>query len=270
MNVKADEYVAVFGVTEEGKTPQEANDKMDATIKGFTEAAKALGIAETDTFVDFVVQNRIYGYSLQDAPYLDKQLLKEQLVGFELKKNVSLHFKDKSLVDRLGSEAARFRIFDLIKVDYVVKNRDAIRAQLQAQTYALIKRKAAQYQNQIGVKFSDQSQLLADKPSTYFPIEQYSAFVPSTAAETENFDQYYNSSRYALQKVRKSRTIFFNPLAGDGFDEVINPIIIEPVIQFTTYIKVRYDTNKKGKRTVVPPINRGYGGFGGYGYGYGY
>src|SRR5271156_2587549 len=38
MNVKADEFVAVFGISEEGASVQEANEKMDATVKKFTEA----------------------------------------------------------------------------------------------------------------------------------------------------------------------------------------------------------------------------------------
>src|SRR5271155_406730 len=38
MNVLADEYLAVFAVSQEGKTPIECNQKMDAVLKQFIDA----------------------------------------------------------------------------------------------------------------------------------------------------------------------------------------------------------------------------------------
>ena len=35
--------------------------------------------------------------------------------------------------------------------------------------------------------------------------------------------------------------MFFNALDGNGFDKVVNPVVIEPVVQFTLYLKVKYD-----------------------------
>src|SRR6476469_2489688 len=43
MNVKADEYVAVFGAMAEGKTPEEAATKLDATLASFKTSLKTLG-----------------------------------------------------------------------------------------------------------------------------------------------------------------------------------------------------------------------------------
>ncbi|RYG75504.1 DUF541 domain-containing protein [bacterium] len=136
MNVKADEYVAIFGVAEEGATPLEAGAKMDATIAAFKTSLKALGVKESDLFVDFVTQNRVYSYKLQE------NVAREELTGFELKKNVSIHFTDKLLLDKLAAAAAKVKIYDLSKVDYVVKNLTALQADLQKQTLGLINQKA--------------------------------------------------------------------------------------------------------------------------------
>ena len=46
---------------------------------------------------------------------------------------------------------------------------------------------------------------------------------------------------YVIQHLRKGRTFFFNTLTADGFDTVLNPVVIEPVVQFTLYLKVKYD-----------------------------
>jgi hypothetical protein len=63
-----------------------------------------------------------------------------------------------------------------------------------------------------------------------------------TAQESQSISNAYerDRARYAIQGARKSRTFFFNQLSGDGFDHVINPIVVEPVVQFTLYLKVKY------------------------------
>ena len=44
-----------------------------------------------------------------------------------------------------------------------------------------------------------------------------------------------------VQHLRKGLTFFFSALTADGFDTVLNPVVIEPVVQFTLYLKVKYD-----------------------------
>ena len=36
----------------------------------------------------------------------------------------------------------------------------------------------------------------------------------------------------------------FNGLSGDGFDQVINPVVLEPVVQFTLHLKVKYEVEQ--------------------------
>src|SRR5262245_10386239 len=82
MNVKADEFVAVFGLAQEGVTIAECTDKMDAAIKAFKEALRPLGVRESDIFVDFVTEPKTYAFDLNG------DVARERLTGFELKKNV--------------------------------------------------------------------------------------------------------------------------------------------------------------------------------------
>src|SRR5882724_5286849 len=64
MNVKADEYVAVFGITQEGSTLAECLQKMDSTVQNFSSDLKPIGIGPADLFVDFVAQNKIYSFEV--------------------------------------------------------------------------------------------------------------------------------------------------------------------------------------------------------------
>lgn len=232
MNVKADEYVAVFGVMQEGATVAECNQKMDATVKEFVAQVKKLGIGGDAVFVDFVAQNKIYGYTLSG------DVAKEQLTGFELKKNVIVRFQDKALLDRLLVLAAQSKIYDLVKVDYVVKDTPGIQSKALEAATQVVKRKAAQYEKLLGITLLPPAQVYAEKPSIYYPSEMYNSY---TASESENINTGYDKQKYTVQQARKSRTFYYDALNANGFDAVINPVVVEPVVQFTEYLKVKYE-----------------------------
>jgi uncharacterized protein YggE len=232
MNVKADEYVAVFGIMQEGQTVPECNQKMDSTVAEFSGELKQLGVNPDDIFVDFAAQNKIYGFQVTGA------IAKEKLVGFELKKNVAVHYKDKMLLDKLVIAAAKSKIFDLIKVDYVVKDPVSIQARLMDDASQVIKQKAAMYEKLLGIKLQQPAMVYAEKPSIYFPAEMYDSYA---ASESEEISSDSDRQKYTIQGARKSRTFFYNGLTADGFDHVTNPVIIEPVVQFTLYLKVKYE-----------------------------
>ncbi|HZS04708.1 MAG TPA: SIMPL domain-containing protein [Blastocatellia bacterium] len=239
MNVKADEYVAVFGLLQEGTTVAECNQKMDAVVKEFSAELRRLGIGADDFFVDFAAQNKIYGFEVAGG------IAKEKLVGFELKKNISVHYRDKLLLDKLVIAASQSKIFDLIRVDYIVKDTSPIEDRLMEEAARIIRQKTARYEKLLGLKLQPPAQVYAEKSNMYFPTEMYDSYV---AQESEEMSSDYYRQKYAIQGARKSRTFFFNPLNADGFDHVINPVVIEPVVQFTLYLKVRYEIEQaKGR-----------------------
>jgi uncharacterized protein YggE len=236
MNVKADEYVAVFGVATSAETVAAANAKMDQTIASFKNSLKPLGIKDDDLFVDFVAQTKIYGFRMQGTT------ASEQLVGFETKKNIAIRFKDKALVDKLVLAAADASIYDLIKVDYVVHDAAAIQDKLMVEAARIIKAKTERQQTLFGIKQTVAPRIVVDKPSIYYPTALYDSY---SAFESETIRNRFDNERITVQEARKSKTFYFNPLDGKMFDTVINPVIIEPVVQFTAYVKVKYEPTKK-------------------------
>ncbi len=235
MNVKADEFIAVFGISQEGETVAECSQKMEAVVREFTDALKAMKIAEDDLFLDFVTQTKIYGFEVMG------DIAKEKLVGFELKKNLSVHYRDRSLIDQLVVTAARSKIHDLIKVDYIVKDVNLVREKLMEEAAKVIKQKAARYDRLLGIKLLPPAQIYAEIPAVYYPTKMYDSF---TAAESESLQSSSIRQNRTIQLARKGKTFVFNGLDGDGFDQVINPVVIEPVVQFTLHLKVKYEVEQ--------------------------
>ena len=75
----------------------------------------------------------------------------------------------------------------------------------------------------------------------HYPTQMYDSY---TASESEEVRGGPDRQKYTVQSARKSRTFFFNALDGSDFDGVINPVITEPVVQFTLYLKLKYEVEQ--------------------------
>lgn len=232
INVKADEYVAVFSMSQEGETPAMCSQKMDGTILELMAALRQLGIDKDQVFVDFIAQNRIYGFEVTG------DIAREKLVGFELKKNISIHYQDKSLLDKFVLAAARLQIFDLVKVDYIIKDTDAVHAQLMEEASRVVNQKIARYEQLLKVKLQPPAQVYVEKSACYYPTEMYGSY---QAFESEAIGSNAARQKYTVQTTRKSTTFFYDGLDANGFDKVINPIVLEPVVQCTLFLKIKYE-----------------------------
>lgn len=239
MNVKADEYVAVFAVAAEGETVAVCSQKLEETLRPFLEEIKTLGIVAEDVYVDFIAQNKIFGYTFE------ADIAKEKLAGFELKKNVSIHYTDQAMLDKILLAATNAQIYDLVKVDYIVKDLSSVQDKLAEAAARVLDKKKSRYGKLLGIKLVPPMQIYAERSSTHFPTELYESY---TAAESESVDSSFVRQRYTVQQARKSRTFYYNGLDADGFDEVLNPIITEPTVQFTLYLKVKYEVEQGGAK----------------------
>ncbi len=236
MNVKADEYVVTFAIALEGLTVAECNQKMDATVAEFTSALKPLGISDEDIVVDFAAQHKIHAYKIEG------NLAKETLVGFELKKNILIRYQDKTRLDKIVIAASKSNIFDLVKVDDVIKSLEPIQDRLMEEASRIIKRKTARHERLLGIHLKAPPQVYAEKSNVYYPTRMYESY---TAFEAETIGREQYRSKYLIQDMRKSRTFFFNPLDHDGFDFVVNPVVVEPVVQCALYLKLKYEIEPK-------------------------
>lgn len=232
MNVKADEHVAVFGISHEGDTLAECSKKMDATVKTFAAELKAQGVADKDVFIDFISQNKIYGFQVQG------DILQEKLVGFELKKNVSIRYQEPSQIEKLALAGGKAQVFDLIKVDYVVKDIERVQDKLVEEAARIIKHKIARSEKLLGIKLQPPAQVYAERSAIHSPGQMYDSY---KAYEAEEVGSVPKDQKYTVRRARKSTTFFFNALDADGFDGVINPVVTEPVVQCTLYLKVKYE-----------------------------
>ncbi len=245
MNVKAAEYIATFSVSQECRDALDCNKSLDLKLNQFIANLQALGIQSDSVFIDFVAQNKIYDYDVS------ANLAKEKQVGFELKKNIIVYYKDKNLLDKMVVEAAKSDIYDLAKVEYLVPDTANVRKKLLEEALRIIKEKETKYATTFGFKFRSIVLIEREKYDVYFPSQMYrsyNAYEASRVRNDININTNVNinskNSQYRIQEARKSTTFFYNPLNAEGFDQVINPIVNEPVVQFTLFFRTKYELDR--------------------------
>lgn len=230
LNSAPDEFVAVFGVAQEAPTAAESNNKVNVQLDQFLKGIGRLGVTRADTFVDLITQNRIYSF----VPAADN-IIQEKLTGFETKKTIAVRYKDRALLEKLLAEAAAVSIFDLIKVDYVINDMARIRSRLFEEASRIIKQKEETYARTLGIKLRRDA-IYQEKYDALYPAELYETY---KAFESGTVDTNYDS-RTRVVRERKSSTSYLEPLDRSAFDSVLTPIGIEPVVQATLYLKIRY------------------------------
>jgi uncharacterized protein YggE len=232
MNVKPDAFVAVFAVVQEAPTSAESNAKTDTQISGFIKDLEGLGIKKGDVFVDFINQNKVYDYTTSGSTVTEK------FSGFETKKNIAVRYRDREMLERILSAATKASIFDLIEVKYVITDINAVHTRLYDEAVKVVKQKEASYGNSFGTRLAA-TNLANEKYDAFYPAELYANY---QAYESGNTYGDYNNR--VIQQ-RKTRTFYYDPLDESDYDSVINQMGIEPMVQFTLYLKMQYDLGVK-------------------------
>jgi hypothetical protein len=228
-------YVAVFGLMQQAEKVGDANRKLGEQISAFLRSIAPLGIRPEDTYVDFVTQERVYDFAVKGST------AREKLSGFQLKENLMIRYKDHALLDKIVPLAAQEGIFDLIKVDYVTEDLNAIRARMSAESQKIIREKVEAY-GKLGIKLTPVS-VAAESFDTFQPAEAYNSY---HAFESGSVD-----GNFRVVEQRKNSTLYFEALSPGKFDTVLTPIDLQPRVQATYFLRIKYFVSQHTS-VVVP------------------
>jgi uncharacterized protein YggE len=233
-NLKPDAFVVVFGVNDEGSSAAASNEKVNAKIANLIQRIKPLGIDSSDVYVDFITQNRVYDFTVSGTQ------ASENLTGFETKKTVAVRYKSREVFERIVSAATDSRIFDLIKVDYIVSDFNSVRTGLFDAAVKVLKSKEQKYANALGVS-PNAVGLSIEKYDVSYPAEAYQRYQAYETGDASVHNTQGASSRVVQ---RKSFTFFYEPFEGSSFDSVLVPLGLEPMVQFSIYLRMQYQVRR--------------------------
>lgn len=244
-NQKASTYTAIFSIVQLGKTAEETNTLLNTRLDAFLNDLKTLGIPATEIYVDMVNFLPKYEYDVTKKLF-SRRTYTEIPKGFELQKNVHIRYADPSLLDRIVTAAARQEIYDIVKVDYFVKDPEAVYTQLRDATFKYLKKIENQYKT-VGIRLDSAYLITAENAWVAYPINRYESY---QAFSTQRLDADENSK---INPADKLTSRFYNAVPANDYDIVINPEILEPAVQFSYNLVVRFTLPelKPREKTVV-------------------
>lgn len=239
-NIEADNYVAIFNVTQVGETTKEVNELLNKRVDAvLNEISNKPNI---ETYVDMISFVPVYEFEAEKKIF-SKKTYNEVPVGFELKKNLHIKYKDSDFLNELISICTNAEIYDLIRVDYFSSKLEQTKSELMKKAKTILSEKIANYQGILETDFNSHEKKIADGYRIVYPVEMYKSY------------QAYSSSSLNLKKstninqADKSTTLYYQPIIDKEFDFVINSLILEPVIQIMYEIKYRVNREKEQKST---------------------
>lgn len=234
-NIIADSYVAVFGVSESAKSLADANTNIDKRIQAFISALTKSGIAKDDIFVDMTTQTQLADYKITG------NYAEQFISGFEQKKNVIVNFTGIQDLGNLVTLASGFEIYDLVKVDYIVKDLNKIYVQLFQSAMDVIKTKKDLYVSATDVKLLPSSQIYGESFTGYYPSQMYKSYTPNVSSELYT---YYDDSKFRKKDLKKNTTYYYEKVNYSYFDKVLNPVVTEPAVGFVLTLQIKYEIDK--------------------------
>jgi uncharacterized protein YggE len=245
LNTKAENYVAIYAVTQIGSTIDSATMLMNERTKKFMSQLKSLGIKESDIVIDQISQVPTFDYAVDK--HLFSKTYTEIPTGFEIKKNIHVGFSDSQMLDDIMAAAAKAEIYDIVKVDYNVNNITDKYKQLRKACLAEIKDKVEDFAA-MGLRFQPLNQTFQENSQSYYPLQRYSSYQAYNNASVQMTNTTINKGTTVNTAV-KPTTYYYNRVPYDMFDVVINPNMVEPGVQFTYSVSIKY-TLKGPERPV--------------------
>ncbi|MBL7943833.1 MAG: SIMPL domain-containing protein, partial [Flavobacteriales bacterium] len=181
-NVKADSYLAIFNLIQAGNTARETDSLMNIRINRFRNDLEKIGIKGSDFVVDMLSMVPVYEIATERKMF--SKTYTEVPAGFEIQKNIHVHFSDDQKLDKIITSAAINEIYDLVKVDYYVKDSQLLYDSLRKEATKLVQKRIDQYKT-LGVEMEGQWTLATDKIGVFFPLDRYSKYQSSSSVSMD-------------------------------------------------------------------------------------
>jgi uncharacterized protein YggE len=234
-NVKADGLVASFHLTQLGETARATDSLMSWRINSFSRAiVKNVSdtleiVTDVISFVpkyNFNILNRLFSKTYQEIPD-----------GFELKKNIMIRYSNPADLDKILAAAASAEIYDLVKVDYFLKNVKGNYSTLRDECISLLKERVKTYES-LGFKLDSFRKTVSDDFGTSLPPDRYGSYQAVARPSFEAVKVSTGGGKLRSSDIGLSR--YYDPVSYNDFDLVINPIVDRPMVQLTYEVVVKF------------------------------
>ncbi len=236
MNVKPDTYILILGLSQISENLETCFELIDQRIASFVSEGN---IGSENVYIDFVSQTPIFAREKEKKIFSKKYV--EVPKGFEIKKNIHIKFSERELADKYLKLAAKNEIYDIIRVDYIVNDHKSVYDTLRNECINLINKYITDYKK-MGITFEAIYKSMEESNSCTYPISRYSSF---SSYMPTNYDPLKGGEEdMNLVNPNEQINLFYNRLPYNYYDIILNADIVEPVVQFSQSVKIKFVLKK--------------------------
>ena len=202
-----------------------------------------------EAFVDMISFVPMYEYETEKKVF-SKRTYNEVPMGFELKQNLHIKINEASRLNELITLLTNNEIYDLVRMDYYSSQLETVKKELKDKVKSAFAEKQKAYETTLGESFASAEKKVIDGFLYISPTEQYSSYEAYSSASLQG------KRAGNVVQANKSTTQYYRPIANRDFDVVLNPIIVEPMIQVVYEIKMsinRPDKYKNKEALLLTP-----------------
>ena len=239
-NVRATTYTAIFNLSQIGPSAEKTNALMKTRIDSIKYRLTSQGITEKDIAIDVI--SFVPVYEVEVTKKLFSKTYTEVPKGFELQQNIHIQFTKTNLFEAILEACAKSEVYNLVKVDYFIEDIQTVYKNLQDQLLKLIEDKKAYYKV-LGFDMSQYNVAIADDKYCYFPKDFYQSYQAYNSVSFEAL-----KTNKGVTSAKKQTSYYYQPLTYENYDVVINPSILEPVVQIGMNIKLLFTPKLEEKK----------------------
>lgn len=239
-NAKATSYTAIFNVAQIGPSADAASTLMNERITNIKKELATIGIKETAIAIDVISFVPVYEVEVTKKLFSTKY--NEVPKGFELQQNIHIQFKNTQQFEKILAACASNEIYNLVKVDYFIENIKQVYKKLQEALVKLIQEEK-EYYKLLGFDLSEYNAVMADDKYCYFPKDFYQSYQAFNSISFEALNK-----NKGVTKAKKQTSYYYQPISYENYDIVMNPAILEPVVQVGMQIKLVYTPKPKEQK----------------------
>lgn len=260
MNVRANSYTVIFAITQNGPDVYTTDSIMSARIAQVAYGLGKLGISDEDIHIDAVSMVPTYAFQLEEKKFSKRSV--EVPTGFEMKKNIHILVRNAKLIDPIISQMALAEVYDIVKVEYNIDGIQTYYEELRKAAMSVIDTKKSTYSgfnmhlNLYGLgdgfavvypqeryksytAYNSGSSVTAVRSALYEPVAEINMNGRTNNVTIEDKRQ-QRQQQFLVQTAEKNKTTYYDRIAYNQFDKVINSDIEEPCIQITYTIQTTY------------------------------
>ncbi|MDH7911754.1 SIMPL domain-containing protein [Winogradskyella sp. SYSU M77433] len=242
-NVMATTYTAVFNVSQIGTSAENTNTLMKERVDNIKKELNAIGIVAKDVAIDVI--SFVPVYEVEVTKKLFSKTYTEVPKGFELQQNIHIQFTKTNQFESILEACAKSEVYNLVKVDYYIEDIQGVYKNLQDELLKLIEDKKSYYKV-LGFDLAKYDVAIADDKYCYFPKDFYQSYQAYNSVSFEAFDR-----KKGVTSAQKQTSYYYQPLTYENYDLVVNPSILEPVVQIGMNIKLVFTPKPKEKKEEV-------------------